>query len=172
MAEREALTADYVRSILDYNPETGEFRWKKRIDMTPQWNGRYAGKIAGCLSGGYVDIGINNILYKAHRLAWLLMTGEWPVADIDHKDLDGSNNRWLNIRSATRSQNNFNKIAQSNSKSGIKGVHFSKNRGKWLVQICVRRRRINIGYFKDIKDAENAYAAASIKFHGDFSRCR
>ena len=118
MAEREALTVAYVRSILDYNPETGEFRWKKRTanmfapgNRTAEWrchnwNSRHADKSAGTLHpGGHVIVRIFKINYKAHRLAWLYVTGKWPENEIDHTNRIGSDNRLVNLSEATHAQN-------------------------------------------------------------------
>jgi hypothetical protein len=58
MLDMFVLTHEFVRSVLDYNEETGELRWKERTeDMFKSgkhsakhscgtWNSRYAGKIA------------------------------------------------------------------------------------------------------------------------------
>lgn len=110
---RNDLTAEYVRAILDYETETGLFRWKTRSfddgRITKIWNTKHAGKIAGtvCVQG-YVAIGVDDHPRKAHRLAWLWVTGEWPV-EVDHKDRNRANNRWSNLRHADDSTNQHNR---------------------------------------------------------------
>lgn len=185
MAERDDLTAEYVRQILDYNPETGEFAWKERTaDMfvsgarsaewqCRQWNSRLAGKPAGCFRNlGYILISIDNQRYYAHRLAWLYVTGEWPGKHIDHIDGNPSNNRFANIRVATRSENNRNVIKRCTNTSGHKGVYWHNAAGKWCVQINIEGIRLHLGLFDEDKldDAASAYAKASEKYHGKFSR--
>lgn len=119
------LTSGYVGSALSYDPETGIFTWKVRHDKAKQINTRLAGKMAGTINdGGYVVIGINRINYAAHRLAWLLMTGEWPGPIVDHKNGNTSDNRWDNLREATSAQSNFNQ--KTYASSGLKGAFYHK----------------------------------------------
>jgi hypothetical protein len=123
-AHRDDLTAAYVREILDYNPETGVFTWQK----LPKFRSDRTGKVAGCPDDrGYIRIRINNHYYRAHRLAWLIMTGESPGAlDVDHRNRNKSDNRWQNLRLATRAQNNANAPYKPGSnKHGFKGVCFN-----------------------------------------------
>lgn len=93
------LSQEYLKSILHYDPETGILSWKvdrRRVKI---------GQIAGYLCLGYVAIGIDGKLYKGHRLAWLYMTGEWPKDEIDHINRTKHDNRWVNLREATKEQN-------------------------------------------------------------------
>lgn len=97
------LTQEYLKSILDYNPETGVFTW-----LVNRGSIRI-GHLAGCFdSKGYLIIKIDQRNYKGHRLVWLYMNGKWPENDIDHIDRNSGNNKWSNLREATRSQNNVN----------------------------------------------------------------
>jgi hypothetical protein len=94
---RSPLDANYVRSILEYNPDTGIFIWKYRNDVSAHWNAQFAGHIAGCVSkrDGYTQICINNKTYYASRLALLMVHGEWPDPDklLDHKSVARDDNR-------------------------------------------------------------------------------
>ncbi len=109
------LTQEYIKSILDYNPETGIFTWKWREFTNPRcngWNTKYADKPAGRNSTKKrhsLEIGINGALYCSHRLAWLWMTGTWPKQEIDHRDNNPMNNKWENLREATHAQNMLNR---------------------------------------------------------------
>src|SRR5262245_11249534 len=101
---RNDLTADLVRSLLHYDLETGIFTWK--VDRARHV---CAGDIAGTRTPhGYLVIGIRGTNYFAHRLAFLWVKGEWPKAELDHINLLKIDNRWVNLREATRSQNMFN----------------------------------------------------------------
>lgn len=99
----------YLKSILDYEPETGIFRWKI---VKRGWRGKtiaFPGDRAGHIErDGYWRISIDGKFYLMHRLAWLWMTGDWPEIVIDHKDRDKGNNKWANLRDATYSENSRN----------------------------------------------------------------
>lgn len=176
-----SITAEYARLILDYDMETGVFRWRNRprehfsTDRAwKTWNARFAcneaGTIIGC--GGYRRIKIDASSYRAHRLAWLYMTGSWPIAEIDHIDGCKGANEWANLREATHVENMYNKPVYSNNKSGTKGVSWSKLSGKWIVRIGVNGERLYLGSFDEEKldDASSAYKHAASKLHGEFAR--
>lgn len=183
MANLNDLTAEYVRQILDYNPETGEFRWKARTPemFTPSarssewqcrsWNARYAEIRAGTLDAkGYWRIKIFNFSYAAHRIAWLWMTGSYPKAEIDHIDVDSSNNCWSNLREATHAENSRNKHKRSDNSSGKKGVRWNGLSKKWLADIVVNGKLHHLGYFENIEDAAAVYERAARDLHGEFAR--
>lgn len=175
---RNNLSAECVRSLLDYNPETGIFTWKYRPWLTGKataWNIRYAGSIAG-RKGGHrrIEIAIERRLYIAPRIAWLYMTGEWPKEEIDHIDGNYINNKFKNLREATRFQNAKNTKITTRNICGFKGVSVKrKARGN----IYVSRIRVDntvhyLGSFKSPEEAYAAYCEASKKFHRDFSRLK
>ncbi len=185
MAEREALTAAYVRSILHYDPETGEFRWKERTpDMFASgtrpaqwrcrnWNSKNAGAGANCIDpNGYGRIRICGRDYRAHRLAWLWMTGGWPENDIDHVNLIKSDNRFANLREATKSQNLANIRMFKTNTSGYKGVSWFSQTGKWVAHIRLAGKSKNLGYFNTIEDAAGAYSRAAKEHFGAFARTK
>src|SRR5271168_635905 len=107
------ITASDLRKIISYDADTGIFIWRHRDGDIPEirrWNTRYAGMHAGCQNAkGYVTLHIDHDglkkHLKAHRLAWLYVTGEWPAKEVDHINLIKSDNRWANLREATPSQN-------------------------------------------------------------------
>ena len=106
------ITQEYLKSVLSYDPETGIFTWKYRqglIGKKISWNTRYSEKQAGTIDPvGYLGIAIEYKRYYAHRLAWLYMTGELPKKYIDHLNGNKSDNRFLNLREATNSENQQN----------------------------------------------------------------
>jgi len=161
------LSADYVRSILDYDPNTGVVTW---IDTHRQ--GIKAGSIAGTYNekAGYVYVSIDVSKYCLHRIIWLWMTGVWPEDQIDHIDTCGRNNKWDNLREANNSQNNSNRFATELNTSGFKGVSWHKSRGKWRGVLTKNGRSIHIGHFDDPRKAAEAYANAAKKYHGEFAR--
>lgn len=165
--DRNILTAEYVKSILSYDPETGIFRWK--VDRGSKIK---AGSIAGSVPGNpnpYVNIKIDWVLYKAHRLAWLIMRGYMPES-IDHIDGDGANNRWCNLRECTMTQNKGNSRIYKNNTSGSKGVHYSPGRRKpWRVSVQRERKRKWLSFFTK-EEADSAYLALAKELFGDFAR--
>lgn len=156
------ITAERVRGLLHYEPETGNWAWLKSAP------GRRRGLVAGSVSqtNGYRYIRIDYTHHPAHGLAWLYMTGIWPVADIDHINGDRADNRWCNLREATRSQNNANARARATNTSGFKGVTWKKSHCKWLAQISVNGKHKHLGHFER---AFIAYCFAAWKYHGEFA---
>lgn len=159
------LTAETLRDLLHYDPETGEFRW--RNCSRPHLNGRIAGTLN---TAGYRVIRVSGELHYGHRLARLYQTGAWPVVEVDHRDLDKSNNRWGNLRDATHEENSTNEGLRNSNSSGHKGVYFNKRQQQWHASITVSGRSIHLGYFDDIEIAAAIYAKASNDLHGEFGR--
>jgi hypothetical protein len=154
---------DY-KDILDYDPNTGVFTWKVKTSSKAM-----PGNVAGWFDkDGYRCITVCGKKIKAHRLAWWWVSNEWPEKSlyIDHINRDKSDNRISNLRLATPSQSAMNRGAQSNNKSGHKGV--LKVKKYWHAQIMVAGQSIGLGYYKDIKDAVCAYEKAAQQFHGEF----
>jgi hypothetical protein len=97
------------------------------------------------------------VIYKAHRVIWLWVTGEWPEHDIDHKDRDALNNRWKNFRLATPLVNASNRDLSRNNTSGTRGVYWDKWCERWKVAFDHK----HYGYFDRKEDA--VYAATRIE---------
>ncbi len=146
------LTAERLRELLHYDRITGLFTY--RVTR----GNRVAGSVAGSLCDGYIHIKVDNVLHKAHRLAWLYMTGEWPVEEIDHEDRCRSNNVWYNLRPATKSQNQANRGRNVNNKSGFKGVHFHRLTGKWAAALTCGGARMHLGLFNTPEEAHEVYS--------------
>lgn len=98
------------------------------------------------------------------------MTGAWPAADIDHKDMVRTNNRWDNLREANDIQNGQNRTVYANNRCGLKGVSWNSRAGKWLAGVTVNKKRIELGFFETPEEAHTVYAAAAIKYFGEFAR--
>ena len=165
-----------LKSLLIYDPETGEFTWRIRLDARPQWNGRYAGKKAGFAwrpkgsNVTYWSVRIFDWPFLGHRLAWLYMTGEWPVAEVDPRDLDGTNNRWSNLRPATKAQNGANRGKPKTNTSGLKGASWCKGAGRWRATIHRGGRQIWLGYHDTAEDAHAAHVAKAKETSGEYAR--
>lgn len=168
---RNDLTAEYVRSILDYDPQTGVFTWKTRIGLPNKWNAKHAGMAAGHVTRvGYRVIGIDRTDRYAHRLAWLCMTGDWPEKFIDHRDCNRGNNIWENLREADKSGNARNTKRPKTNTSGLKGATWSVHAKTWKSQITIDGRVKNLGYFPTKQAAHLAYCEAAEAAYGEFAR--
>lgn len=98
-----------------------------------------------------------------------MLLGE-PSLEVDHINLDGLDNRLINLRVASHAENNRNKPLRSDNKSGAKGVTWDKERAKWLAKISCAGRQIPLGRFDSLEDAKSAYDRAAVNIHGDFAR--
>lgn len=156
------ITAEELRARVAYDPATGIFT---RLHATGYRGGHRAGKKLGTVNGaGYVVIGFGRKIYLAHRLAWLYMTGEWPISLVDHRDLDGTNNRWGNLRPADKSLN------AANTMRAFCGYSWHPQTRKWCAKIAVRGKRIYLGLFENEEQARQAYVTAALKYRGEFTR--
>jgi hypothetical protein len=148
------LTQAELKEILHYDPETGIFRWRYSVARRVKpWD------VAGCGTKNYAHLKINNKTYKAHRLAWLYMTGSWPIDQIDHKDRNKENNKWENLRPATNKQNQENVGLSKANTSNYRGVSWISTRKKWEASLQHNKQRISLGYFKTAEEAAKAAAA-------------
>ena len=152
------LTQTQLKKIVSYDPCTGVFT---RL-LTNQ--GAKKGDKAGSISTrGCVVVSVNNYQHKAHRLAWLYMTGSWPMGVIDHKNRNPVDNRFSNLRDVKQSTNTKNCSLSKNNSSGVTGVY--KHRGKWCAEIMVNRKKIHIGMFSSLVEAKKCRKKAE-KDHG------
>lgn len=159
------LTAERLREVLHYDAATGRFTWLKSHQKVS------AGDAAGCLDDkGYVRIRIDGKRYRAHRLAWLYVTGDWPEDQIDHRDLDKANNAFLNLRQANNTQNNGNRKRQPNNTSGHRGVSWHSPRRRWRAIIYVGKKQVYLGTFNNKETAAEAYRLAAQSKFGEFAR--
>lgn len=153
------LTQDQIKNLFSYNPDTGLFTRIKKTSSTAR-----VGDVLSHLKAGYICTSILGVTYRVHRLAFVYMNGEWPEFDVDHINGDPSDNRWANLRSATRTQNNQNQSeARSNSSTGYLGVSKSKN--KFEARIVIDGKKRHIGNFSTAELAHAAYLEVKRKSH-------
>ena len=159
------LTAERLKELLHYDPETGVFTWIKTVKR----GGRASvGDTAGSMMlNSRIGIGVEGTLYYAHRLAWLYIYGRWPVTGIDHIDGDPTNNRLCNLREATQAQNNQNRssIPMKTNKSGFMGVSWEAKRKKWFASIRNNGKTVYLGRHSTPELAHAAYCKAKAAFH-------
>lgn len=163
--------------LLKYDPHTGDFYWIERpVDMfvnagdCKRWNNRHATKKAGNLDfKGNLRIRIGENLYYGHRLAFAIMIGKFPKNEVDHINGKRSDNKWKNLREATRNENCRNTKKPKNNTSGIKGISYRNSSKKWHVYITHNKKKIHLGFFEKKEDAIKARKLAEIKYHGAFA---
>ena len=155
-----SVTAADLRANYHYGPETGI------------WTRLSTGKIVGAIdvSNGYRYFYLRGVRVWEHRGAWLYMTGAWPANEIDHRDRNRSNNRWSNLREATRQQNAANGPVMPHNKIGLKGVSLCKATGRYRADITVSKRRFNLGRHDTPEAAHEAYRRAATEAFGEFAR--
>jgi hypothetical protein len=165
---KSKISQKELKEVLNYNPDTGIFTW-----LVDRGANRTSGKIAGHIDcHGYRSIGIDGKYYKAHRLAWLYVHGEFPPNEIDHINGNGIDNRLDNLRPVTSSENSQNQKMRDNNKSGVMGVYWYNKSKKWLARIRVNTKEIHLGVYKDLELAALVRAEAEVKygFHPNHGR--
>src|SRR6266436_2503150 len=140
------ISLSRLKEIMKYDPDTGLFtrryKWWNKV--------LYGGK-----AGYYIYHQVDDKTYATHWLAWFYMTGEWPKHQIDHKNRIKSDNKFLNLREATQSQNLMNGERSKRNKSGYRGVSWHSKYGKWRACISIDGKLIHLGY---AETAEKAYS--------------
>lgn len=149
-----------------YCPETGQLTWR-----SDPCRGREIGDPLSCRNNGngYIYTRVNRQSFAVHRLAWAVTHGYWPI-EIDHKNLDKSDNRLVNLREVTRTQNQMNAPKQRSNTSGYKGVSWHKDKGRWRAYIVVEKRHVSLGYHPTAAAAHAAYLEAARANFGQFAR--
>jgi hypothetical protein len=171
MKREEELTAEIARKLIAYDPDTGvltwlprEREWFKTDRSWKGWNVQFSGKQAGYAgTKGYIYVCILEKPYRAHRVAWLLMTGSWPENEIDHINHDRADNRFVNLRDVPHLDNHRNMSIRVASASGVTGVYWHKTFRKWHAYIKVNGRGLHLGSFSEKHDAISARKAAEIE---------
>jgi hypothetical protein len=165
------LNIDFIREVIDYDPKTGVMLWKHRSWQSARWNSRYSGHPVGTPhDNGYTSTRLSRSNQYLHRIAWLLAYGEWPAIKIDHKNGIRTDNRISNLRLANDGQNSANQKMRVDNTSGHKGVSWNRRDSLWEANIDINNERTRLGRFTDILEARDAYRAASLRLHGQFSR--
>ena len=155
------LTQEELKKRLSYNAETGIF---SRLDPKQP---PITSKVD---DSGHKNIMVNGGRYKAHRLAWLYVYGEFPTNFLDHINGTADDNRIKNLRESTNTENLHNQKIRSTNTSGYKGVSWSAQRQKWQAQCCVNYITTHLGYFDTPEEASKAYNDFVKIAHGKFYR--
>lgn len=164
------LTPQDVADVLSYCPDDGKFRW--RVGRNSFAGKAKPGETAGTSKDGYVQIGFHGRHFRAHRLAWFVMTGGWPPSgfEIDHINGNRADNRWSNLRLVTRMQNCMNAGNRTNNTTGRRGVYQRRDTGAWHARIRVYGELILLGQFATFDEASAARAKAEADHFGIYNR--
>jgi hypothetical protein len=166
---RDDLRFEEVYKALMYDCFTGEFRWSENAEdlshMPAVSIERFRGRIAGTINNGYLQICLKQKVYRAHRLAWLMTYEKWPDGEIDHIDGNRANNRILNLRDVTPSENCRNMRLSPRSTTGFVGVSVIKKTGKYRASIKLNGKMFNLGHYDTIDEAIEARKSQS-EIHG------
>ena len=180
MSKKPLPSPELLRKILRYEYTTGLLFWRKRpvemfndtVNRSAQhacnnWNAKFAGKEALITDNGhgYKCGRIFNKHHQAHRVIWAIVTGFWPVDQIDHEDHDRANNRWVNLFEASNAENGKNASMKSNNTSGFTGVWWRKDTERWAAEIFVDGKKDRLGDFEKKSDAIAARKAANQKYN-------
>lgn len=170
MDRESLLTQEELKSLSEYNPETGSFR-----ALTQRGTIKIGDIIGSVQVNGYRAASINNRKFYEHRLAWLYTYGHFPSGDkpfIDHVDGDRTNNKISNLRLCSNVNNTQNIKMKPTNTSGFKGVTWHKKSKKWMVRI--RNGELGkveyLGLFVLKEDASVAYESRAKEIHGEFYR--
>lgn len=178
MVARVMPDAEYLRECVLYDAASGILTWKVRprsqFRSDRAWrttNSTWAGKQFGTIitmRGGiqYIRGGIDHQDILAHRLIWKWMTGQEPQNEVDHRDGDGLNNRWLNLREGTHQQNQCNTKNRVGTKAP-RGVYRHVNR--WVAVVNFMNEKHYLGTFATAEDAHQAYLDANQRLHAEYS---
>jgi len=154
------ITKQYLDSILRYDPISGLFYW-----VLTRCSVAKAGSIAGTIRpDGYTRLRVKGRLHYAHRLAWLAYYGFNTQLEIDHIDQNRLNNSIVNLRQVTRQDNQKNKCINVKNRSGVLGVHFFKERNKWVASISLNNKNVYLGIYESFFDAVCIRKSAEIRY--------
>lgn len=161
---RNKLTISRLKELLIYNPDNGNFYWKKGTGRVGK------GYVAGTkIEAGYIHIQIDEKLYNGSRLAWFYVHGYFSENEIDHIDRIRSNNAINNLREVSHSCNLQNSGNRKDTTTGVKGVNYNKRSKKFIALIHVNKIRYYLGCFDNKLDA--AIARHNGEINLDYGKC-
>lgn len=180
---KEQVSVDLLRESVIYNEKTGEFRWRQRPighfgqgRPTPErraamWNAKYAGKLAFTSKDprGYFRGALRGRSLYAHRAAMAILNGEWPNDQVDHINRDKSDNRIINLRIVSHSENRINTLdvdlanekrrlkieKRGNRKRTAKGIR-RQSKKSWSARLTKSGKEIHLGSFYCFGEAVKA----------------
>ena len=165
LSKQQSLSHERLKELVIYRAEDGSFVWNKGRP------GAGGGKPCGSLKpSGYVLIRLDGKFFRAHRLAWFYIHGEWPADEIDHINGNRSDNRICNLRVASRSRNSCNKPMRKDNQTGAKSVLYFKDWGAYYVRFNLNKTTYNFGPFTSFDEAKVVAIEKRKEAHGEFFR--
>lgn len=156
------LTAELARELWSYCPDTGVLVWRVNRPFN-----RVQGKPTGSVCGDrYLCVQYQNKNYRVHRVIWLMVTGAWPNDELDHINGDRGDNRWVNLREATRVQQNYNRKSWGTYPKGVRKANSLEK--PYRAYITIDGKHKHLGVYKTPEEAHEAYKAAATELHGEF----
>lgn len=153
------MTHKEAREYFNYDPDTGGLTWKKSPG-----GGTKSGENTGrTLVKGYRHLRFRGVRYAEHRVIWLLLNGYFPEHEVDHINRNREDNRLVNLREVTRACNSKNIGIKNSNTSGVTGVYYSNQRGKWVAQIRTEGKQYNLGRFLSLTSAVKARHEAEVR---------
>lgn len=160
--DRFAITQEALRAFFDYDQLSGVLTYKI---------GKGARRVAGARAGsvskdGYRLVKFDGVTIMACHIIWCWMTGKWPENEVDHKNLVRHDDRWENLREASRAQNCSNRRKKV-SAYGYRGVR--KNKNRFMARIGVEGKYLYLGTYDTAEEAARAYDVGAVKHHQEFA---
>lgn len=152
------LTLTEAKRVFHYEPGSGHLIWKV---------GRNIGQRAGTLhkTMGYRQVKVNGTYYNEHRIIMLIVNGDLPEGmQVDHINHDRADNRLVNLRFVTHTQNGRNTKLPVTNTTGVIGVSYKKKYDKYYAQIYIKGKNIYLGWHDTLEEAAAARAEAEIKY--------
>lgn len=153
-------TAARLIELFLYDPRTGDVT--RRVS---RGKGRAGTKVGTAHSAGYLQVRVDGVWAYVHRVAYVLMTGQYPVEGVDHKNGNPADNRWCNLRAATHAENMQNRKKATHNTNPYKGVRKASTDGKWSARIVVDKHEQHLGTFSSAQAAYAAYRKAATQHH-------
>jgi hypothetical protein len=167
------LTAAKARTRLSYDPVTGVLTRRAFTDAVGKHFAERPVRVMTVRNGAnprHIQVSLFGHPYLAHRVIYLITTGRWPKHDIDHINGDPTDNRWSNLRAASRSENCANRGTAASNRSGYKGVSLCADTGLWRARIKFKGKQACLGRFASPFEAHAAYVVAAKRVHGPYAR--
>lgn len=165
MPAKNFLTQEAARALFRYDPKSGNLYWR----FGPP--NRIAAHQSGVRrSDGTYSLAVNigKIHYAAHNIIWVYVTGKKPKGEVDHINRIKCDNRWSNLREASRSQNQANTGLYKNNTTGYRGVSFDKSIGRYRAIFSKNGKNRCLGVFDRPEEAHEAWKQTAIVNHGEF----